>query len=520
MLLKAYLLGITLCSIMVISVQQSSGVGEFDEISSWGSFGILVPGKFSYPQFIDTDSDGNIYVTDLGNKRIQKFLSNGQLVTTWGTHGKSTGQFHHPAGIAVHNDTVFVADRDLHRIQQFTTDGKFVMMWGERGSDDGEFLFPNDIDIYNGTIYVADTGNQRIQVFWLNGTYIKTIGSSGLTPGKFISVTSIDIDSRGNLYAADHGNKKIEKFTSDGQLIDTIDFGTDIYDFIPGTVLVDPNNMLLVANIADDRVLYIPQNSTYRLNSLEQRGPFTSSYDLATDITIGINGEILLVDSSSHKIRSFTTPYYVAPPSTNTILQNTTEHIPLFDKTKPMITVPDSIIVEATDKFSKVDLGIANATDSSGIRGITNTAPKLFAPGVTIVKWVAFDNAGYTSSDTQSVAVLVCGKTPHEYNIIEGTPNDDLLLGTEENDLIFGLGGDDIISGGQGDDCIFGGQGDDIISGNDGSDTIRGNDGSDIIQGQAGFDLIYHDASTDTIISDSFDQCYLDTDNTSIDCNN
>ena len=506
----------TLFIIILGSIQHSSGVGGFDEISSWGSFGILASGKFSYPQFIDTDSDGNIYVTDLGNKRVQKFLSNGQFVTTWGTHGKSTGQFHHPAGIVVYNNTVFVVDRDLHRIQQFTTDGEFVMMWGERGSDDGDLFFPNDIDVYNGTIYVADTGNQRIQVFWPNGTYIKTIGSSGLTPGKFVSVTSIDIDSRGNLYAVDHGNKKIEKFTSDGQLIDTIDYGTNTFDFIPGTVLADPNNMLLVVNTANDRILYIPQNSTYHPSSLEKRGPFTDSYDLVTDITIGINGEILLVDSSSHKIRSFTTPYYVAPPPTNRILQNTTEHVPLFDKIKPVIMVPDSIVVEATDKFTKVDLGVANATDSSGIRGITNTAPKLFAPGTIIVKWVAFDNAGYTSSDTQSVTVLVCGKNLYEYNVIEGTLDDDLLLGTEENDLIFGLGGDDIISGGQGDDCIFGGTGDDIISGNDGSDTIHGNDGSDVIQGQTGLDLIYSDTS-DTIISDLFDQCYLDIDDL-IDC--
>ncbi len=92
--------------IFVGSIQYSSGIGEFEEIDNWGSFGISAHGKFSYPQFIDVDSDGNIYVTDLGNKRVQKFLSDGQFVAMWGTSGKADGQFYHPSGIVTYNDTV------------------------------------------------------------------------------------------------------------------------------------------------------------------------------------------------------------------------------------------------------------------------------------------------------------------------------------------------------------------------------------------------------------------------------
>ncbi len=410
-------------------------------------------------------------------------------------------------------------DRDLHHVQQFTLDGEFIKVWGERGSNDGDLLYPNDIALYDEILYVADTGNQRIQVFWTNGTYIKSIGSSGLTPGKFLTISSIDTDSDGNLYVADQGNKKIEKFTADGDLVTTFDFGTRDYEFVPSSVLVDTNDMLLIVNEADNRILYVSQNSTSHLNNIDQRGPFIDKYGVITDMTIGINGEILLVDSTSHKIRSFTSPYYVAPPFVTKAAQNTSTTTVHLDKTKPTLVVPGPITSEATDKFNDVYLGEANATDTSGIRGITNTAPKLFTPGTTIIRWVAFDNAGYTSSATQAVTVLVCGKTIYDYNLIEGTSGDDILMGTDKDDLIFGLGGNDIISGGLGNDCIFGGLGDDIISGNDGSDTIRGNDGNNIIQGQDGYDVIYSSSVYDIIVSDSHDQCYLNDINTSIDCN-
>ena len=57
--------------------QSSFGLGDYDFISEWGSFGIAAPGHFSHPQFIAVGNDGSIYVSDLGNKRVQKFSSDG-----------------------------------------------------------------------------------------------------------------------------------------------------------------------------------------------------------------------------------------------------------------------------------------------------------------------------------------------------------------------------------------------------------------------------------------------------------
>ena len=39
------------------------------------------------PKGIATDSSGNVYVADMDNNRIQKFDSNGNFITKWGSHG-------------------------------------------------------------------------------------------------------------------------------------------------------------------------------------------------------------------------------------------------------------------------------------------------------------------------------------------------------------------------------------------------------------------------------------------------
>ena len=67
------------------------------------------------------DSSDNVYVGDFGeNNRIQKFDSNGNFITKWGTEGIGDGQFDEPTGIALDSSgNVYVVDRGNSRIQLF-----------------------------------------------------------------------------------------------------------------------------------------------------------------------------------------------------------------------------------------------------------------------------------------------------------------------------------------------------------------------------------------------------------------
>ena len=52
--------------------------------SDFGKYGISQPGSFLSPQHLAFDSENNLYVTDLGNARVQKFDSNGNFLLEWG----------------------------------------------------------------------------------------------------------------------------------------------------------------------------------------------------------------------------------------------------------------------------------------------------------------------------------------------------------------------------------------------------------------------------------------------------
>ncbi|MFQ5476807.1 MAG: 6-bladed beta-propeller [Nitrosopumilus sp.] len=492
--------------------QNSFGFGDYDYISEWGSFGIVESGHFSHPQFIAVGDDGSIYVSDLGNKRVQKFSSNGEYITQWGNSGKQSREFHYPSGIAVSDDSVFVADRDLNRIQKFSTDGEFITEWGEKGIYEGQFFFPNGIAVNNGIVYVVDTGNQRIQTFSTDGEFISSFGSSGLGEGQFLIVVGIDIDADGNVYVTDRGNSKVEKFDAHGELIQSFPFHSSNYNFSPEAIAVDPSGEMFIVNSANDRILHLSQDSDLNLNVFDQLGPYPDSFDIITDITIGINGELLVVDSANHKIQSFETEFYIKPVIVDSEITDEVIVESSEDKTKPEIIAPISLEIEAVDMLTTVSFGEATATDESGIKAIINNAPDAFSPGVSTIVWIAFDNAGYSSTASQTITVKTCGNDYSDYNLIEGTQGDDVIQGTDGNDLIFGLAGNDLISAGKGNDCIFGGFGDDIISGDDGDDTIKGNSGHDILKGESGSDIIYSNSGSDVIDGGSdTDRCYPDS---------
>ena len=114
------------------------------------------------------DSSDNVSVSDFGeNNRIQKFESNGNFLSKWGTTGSGDGQFIRPANLALDaSGNIFVVDEGNNRNQKFDNNGKFVTKWGTEGTGDGQFEEPTGIAIdSSGNVYVADRGNSRIQVF-------------------------------------------------------------------------------------------------------------------------------------------------------------------------------------------------------------------------------------------------------------------------------------------------------------------------------------------------------------------
>ena len=80
--------------------------------------------------------------------------------------------------------------------------------------------------------------------------------------------------------------------------------------FAPESIVVDPSGGMFVVNSDDGRILHLSQDSDLRLSQVDRAGPFLDSFKSVTGMAIGINGELLVVDSPTHKIQSFKTEFY------------------------------------------------------------------------------------------------------------------------------------------------------------------------------------------------------------------
>ncbi|MFH0952626.1 MAG: T9SS type A sorting domain-containing protein [Patescibacteria group bacterium] len=114
-----------------------------------------------------------------------------EYATQWGEQGSGDGQFNYPHGVAIASDgNVYVADYNNHRIQVFTADGTFVSKWGEQGSGDGQFNFPHGVAITtNGNVYVVDNSNHRIQEFVIYEPHNLVIADVGNDQGRQIRLS-------------------------------------------------------------------------------------------------------------------------------------------------------------------------------------------------------------------------------------------------------------------------------------------------------------------------------------------
>jgi sugar lactone lactonase YvrE len=93
--------------------------------------------------------------------------------------------FYMPSDVAVDKEgNVYVLDSGNHRIQKFDPEGKYVASFGRQGQGPGEFQYPQSIDIdTEGNIYVADSGNQKIHILKPDGAFDKDIKIADESPG-------------------------------------------------------------------------------------------------------------------------------------------------------------------------------------------------------------------------------------------------------------------------------------------------------------------------------------------------
>ena len=115
-------------------VQVFSKAGEFSR--AWGRGG-RGAGEFDRPWGMTIDAEGAVYVADWGNHRVQKFGPDGEyLMSFGGLDGgldAGAGSLDHPSGVAVDSDgDVYVTDWGNRRVAIFEPNGEVLAaLYGE-----------------------------------------------------------------------------------------------------------------------------------------------------------------------------------------------------------------------------------------------------------------------------------------------------------------------------------------------------------------------------------------------------
>ena len=174
-----------------------------------------------------------------GNKRVAVIdMDTGKIKRYWGAYGNKPDdtnlgnynpsappiqQFRNPVHCAEPSTdgNVYVCDRPNDRIQVFTKAGKFVkeMIVAKNTRGDGsvwDIAFSRDAQ--QKYMYMADGANEKIRVFdRASLTELTSFGDGGRQPGQFYAVHSIATDSKGNLYTTEtYRGQRLQKFVYKG----------------------------------------------------------------------------------------------------------------------------------------------------------------------------------------------------------------------------------------------------------------------------------------------------------------
>ncbi len=231
-------------------------------------------------------SNGDLYVSDCGDfgrasgDKIQRLSAvDGSYISTLASYGSGKGEVKCPGGLLTDPEgNLYVADGSNGRIDKFDSNGNFLFMfgWGVRtganefeictaqdsscqagiqGSDKGQFADPGGAGPYSalaldpdGNLFFNDYENNRVDKFDSNGNFLLTFGEGVRTganefeictaddsncqsgnydagPGDIDYPNGLGVTSSGIVYVADNSNNRVDTYDTDGNFLLSFGWG-------------------------------------------------------------------------------------------------------------------------------------------------------------------------------------------------------------------------------------------------------------------------------------------------------
>jgi len=192
-----------------------------------------VDGLFRQVTDVTWDPAGNTYISDgYINSRVAKVDKDGNWLKSWGEPGNQPGQFNVPHSIAADaQGNIYVADRGNRRVQVFDGDGKFLRQLTIDVPVDPNARPPIGIRMTGGSptmgpgapwaicitpgpnqvLYASDAFPGRIYKLTLDGKVLGVLGQSGKQLKQFGWIHEIACPSENTLFVAELLNWRIQK---------------------------------------------------------------------------------------------------------------------------------------------------------------------------------------------------------------------------------------------------------------------------------------------------------------------
>ncbi len=157
-------------------------------------------GPFNKPTEMVVAPSGDLYVSDgYRNSRVHRFSSEGGLLASWGNPGKEApGDFHLPHSLWVDRQgDVYVCDRENSRIQVFTAEGRFIAQWRDIHRPTDIYISPEEI------AYISEI-RPSVSILDKRGTVLARFDSP--------SGHGLWVDSAGDIYLASNSGRSLTKY--------------------------------------------------------------------------------------------------------------------------------------------------------------------------------------------------------------------------------------------------------------------------------------------------------------------
>jgi DNA-binding beta-propeller fold protein YncE len=171
--------------------------------------------RLNEPNDVVIGRNGDVFVVQghtpaKGDPRVLKFDNKGTFIKSWGGPGTEPGKFNVAHGIALDaQGQLWVADRENQRIQIFDEDGKFIREMKYAG-------LPCGLQIGKDSIYMVNGFAGQLLKLDLKGNVLAAIGKPGKGVGEFGEAHFVAVSPKSDIYVADTVNSAVQKFVKKG----------------------------------------------------------------------------------------------------------------------------------------------------------------------------------------------------------------------------------------------------------------------------------------------------------------